>query len=582
MSTKHLRRLLQEKEAQDNEQNDDKSDDEEPKTKGNTNRFQFLEDEDLGEDDEEVQGTFAPSQSKQKQKEKKNKKKKAKNAKNKDEEKEDDDTLLERLAAEARIMTVNASEEGELGETAGVEELFKVDPRQLDPTEELKRVLGKLLRESSSSTRETAHFVHKAGWGRIAKAKTNWPAPKAIGLSMEPDVERQFPIGLKWFRFSHNGNYEKCERLCWVAEDTLNHELVNEVLSSAFYHLNGLLMYANVFRMQDDITQCCDCIERGIFFAEQAFHPLFQVFSWQHRLDYAVYENRAFFLLLHRHMLNCVHKRCFKTALNIGKLLFGLEPQGDPLGVLLVLDSIALRAKQYSWLRQTFAAINEWKKLELLPNWLYSLALAAYLEKQSDADILLEQAIIAHPSVVTEILNELQMQPDSEVENNAYLKGTAFAKEPEGLQLLIKIYVKQTAELWKAPNVIGWLENITRQTIRRETLAKKMEEWKVRRFRSFVGVPLNLRRAAFLVGVDHSATSITDPLPPANGRARYTKSLLPPQHVDGFLSGFLHSIYPDYQPGEHLMDAVRRMIQDFVGGNGTEERDPNAQPPQPQ
>ena len=133
----------------------------------------------------------------------------------------------------------------------------------------------------------------------------------------------------------------------------MDHGIANEILSESFYHLNSLLMLANVMMMSEDVTQAADLIseyfsllkfispknlsfvfiflypnvlsfrffffilqnshssisERGIFYCEQSFHSLFQPFDWTHRISYLHYENRVFYLLLHRHMLNALNKR---------------------------------------------------------------------------------------------------------------------------------------------------------------------------------------------------------------------------------------------------------------------------------
>ncbi|KHJ97450.1 hypothetical protein OESDEN_02566 [Oesophagostomum dentatum] len=79
------------------------------------------------------------------------------------------------------------------------------------------------------------------------------------------------------------------------------------------------------------------------------------------------------------------------------------------------------------------------------------------------------------------------------------------------------------------------------------------------RQRVFVGAPPNVRRLAVLLGLESSPTSVTDPVPPANGRARYTREATNINRPDSFLSGFLHSILPEFDSGEHLTDAIQRM-----------------------
>ena len=77
---------------------------------------------------------------------------------------------------------------------------------------------------------------------------------------------------------------------------------------------------------------------------------------------------------------------------------------------------------------------------------------------------------------MTHLIDVLQIQPDSIVENNQFLSTFAFNKyvfidltvifisrEQEGFKMVAKIYVNQSQELWKQPEVLLWLERISRK-----------------------------------------------------------------------------------------------------------------------
>lgn len=90
-------------------------------------------------------------------------------------------------------------------------------------------------------------------------------------------------------------------------------------------------------------------LERGLFVCENSFHSSFQLLSQDFLLDYAWRENRSFYLLLLRHMQHMIQRRCFFTALQLAKVIFSKDPIHDPLAILLVIDSLALKAKEYQW-----------------------------------------------------------------------------------------------------------------------------------------------------------------------------------------------------------------------------------------
>lgn len=568
MSTKHLRRILQEKEKQNVKEclNEEEPI---PRRSGRLNRFAALKDDadEMIEKSEESDGHKSQGSEEEerpviqfKTKKKRKTNKKRKNRQERKEQELDDEQLLEKFLAENRSSTSHI----EVHEHLGVAQLLKPDPRLFDATAELKKALGKTFKESIGSSYRSHHAFH--GSGRIVKRKNTWPPMRNIGLSMEVDREDG---EVKWFKFVHNSQYEELERLCWLSEDTLNPRLVEEILAGNPYHLNSLMLLANIFRMQEDITQSCDLIERGIFYCEQSLSGKFQLNSFYHRMDYLDYENRAFYLLLHRHMMNCVHKRCFETALNYAKLILKMDPQKDPLALLLLIDTIAIKGKQYTWFKNFYQCCKEWKNLDMLPNFCYSAALAQFLDGKANegfdiADQMLSHAICAFPGVISMLLDKLQVEPDALVASHRHLGTFAVNKETDGLKLVFKIYVHEAAELWKAPETLSWLEHVTRNCAQSEYCTKEMKRWREKNKRLFVGVPPNIRRLAVLLGLEPSSSSVTDPVPPINGRASYTRTA-DANRPDSFVSGFLHSIIPDFNSEEHLMDVLQRLSNQMQG-----------------
>ncbi|KAK5982625.1 hypothetical protein GCK32_008508 [Trichostrongylus colubriformis] len=568
MSNKHLRRLLEEKEQEKAIQCPEEEETVQQRS-GPINRFAALiDDEDADnssqgidiEEDQEKADVSAPHHL-DRRGDKKTKNKKKKKQKKNGMEEMDEEQLLEQLASQNRSLTT----ELELCEPLGVDQVIKPDPRLFDAAAELKRALGKNFKmEAASSSNRSHRTAH--GVGKLVKQKNTWPPIRSIGMSME--LEREDGQE-KWFKFVHNSHYEELERLCWVAEDSLDHRLIEDILTDNPYHLNSLLLLANIFRMQEDITQSCDLIERGIFYCEQAMAGAFHPSSFYHRVDYLDYENRAFYLLLHRHMLNCVHKRCFETALNYAKLILTMDPQRDPLAIMLIVDTISIKAKQYKWLKDLYRCCKEWKNLDKLPNFCYSMALTQFLDSKTDedyelADIMLSDAVCAFPGIVTMLLDKLQIEPDAIVESHRYLGTFALNKESDGLKMIYKVYVNEMADLWKVPETLSWLEHVTRECATNENYQKDMDEWKEKRQRLFVGVPPNIRRLAVLLGMESSSSSVTDPVPPVNGRARYTRAASNTSRPDSFLSGFIHSIWPDYDSEEHLGDVLQRFREQMA------------------
>lgn len=98
------------------------------------------------------------------------------------------------------------------------------------------------------------------------------------------------------------------------------------------------------------------------------------------------------------------------------KLLLSLDPEGDPLAVILSLDFFALRAKEYEWFIEFCNLWDNARNLTQLPNIAFSLALAHFqLGHQIVASELLQNALIMFPGVLMPLLDKCSIQCDETV-----------------------------------------------------------------------------------------------------------------------------------------------------------------------
>lgn len=95
------------------------------------------------------------------------------------------------------------------------------------------------------------------------------------------------------------------------------------------------------------------------------------------RLEYAYVENRTFFMVILKYIYILTNKACHRTALELAKMLLNLEPS-DPLAILMVIDILALRAREHSWLIQAVDYWKESRNAHRLFNIQYSYALAHF------------------------------------------------------------------------------------------------------------------------------------------------------------------------------------------------------------
>lgn len=108
--------------------------------------------------------------------------------------------------------------------------------------------------------------------------------------------------------------------------------------------------------------------------------------------------------------------KLFRTSLEFCKLLLSLDPEGDPLAMILSIDFYALKSREYEWFIKFCNLWEDSRNLIQLPNVAYSLALAHFrLENKTDADTLLQNALIMFPGVLKILLEKCSIQTDTKV-----------------------------------------------------------------------------------------------------------------------------------------------------------------------
>ena len=201
------------------------------------------------------------------------------------------------------------------------------------------------------------------------------------------------------------------------------------------YHIDSLIQLSEVSRIHDDSQMATDLIERAIYAFQNSFHPSFNFSSKsatpnqiRYKFDYNRMENRGFFIVLFKHILAVGSKACYRTGLELCKLLYSLDLDADPLGVILMIDFFAIRSSEYQYLIDLYDEFRGSKHLHLMPNMSMSVALACfYLYKQTNnedhlkkANSLLQEALIQFPSILMDLLEKCSVTPDKKVSSSGF------------------------------------------------------------------------------------------------------------------------------------------------------------------
>ena len=279
----------------------------------------------------------------------------------------------------------------------------------------------------------------------------------------------------------HTSSYKHTQEIFEGAKSTHDLNTIASILARQPYHVEALLIFAEVFRFSGEHQSSADAIGKCLFALECAWHPQFDPLSGNCQLKYSHETNRPLFQALF-HYMNSMHRRgCHRSALEVCKLLLSLDPD-DPMGALCCIDYFALRALEYKWLEEFSERYNSNSSIWLFPNFCFSLATCRfYLEAAPEQDKapamdLMKQALMLHPLVLQKLVAKVPLKDRAFAE----ILGSSFFKSPKAgspsLEHLINIYVERSYIMWRLPELQGLLKEAALQVV--ESLKRDNEEAK--------------------------------------------------------------------------------------------------------
>ncbi|KAI6203471.1 hypothetical protein M3Y94_00560500 [Aphelenchoides besseyi] len=544
MGSNHLRRnyLQLEDEQQEVENVDEKQVSKRPKA----SKFALL----MEENDD------APETAKSSEKSRptKRQKRKTKRTTTKENEELDEDALLE-----AAIQSVKLSSAKKLEEDAAIDQTsstLKVDTRQLDPDAELKQLIGKHMEMQGGRKTVIKQERNLRTVGKSIKMKQGWPPIRNCGFELEKVKESN---GNTWFQVQHSEMYRNQQFIFATLRRNMDYESIIEViLSENPYHLESLLLLTQFYIMQEEANKANDSIERALFAVESASFK-FNLLLPEHRLDYQWRDNRVIFNLLWQRVQVLMSKSCYNTALQYAKILFAKDLDNDPLAISLIFDVLALKSGNFTFLTTFYEEFNEQRNLDMLPNFLYSTAYAyqrQFERSGSDDDLVKSNELI---------LENLSVDSGKSLSKATIFHDNQFERETVGMKLLVKIYLHHTLPFWKQPNQLAWLESTSTEFVRDYDTKLKTEakEWREKRAKVFIGIPLNVKRHALLSGLpidDGEVHDLYDPYPPVNSCASYW----PERKLDEQIRQLTSTVEPE--SSTQTSGTLRQNVVEFIGG----------------
>lgn len=603
MSSRALRRLKGEQRAQAALQELELSDEERVNNNNQrdniTNIFELIGDADGGPSDEETQTDRRLSErtnegaqlkkdkmknEKANKKKKKKKKAQAENGKAVAAAGDDIDALLETLEKSKGLSHQNTD-----SSTSENRPLLYVEHRNLNPETELKRYFGARAVLGDQRAKQRQRQFHRCTWMTVPK--DTWPRFSRPGISMSLIESKG---GLQHFTFEHNRDYQQVQFKFLDAVESMDPNNIVVLLQLNPYHIDSLLQLSDVCHMQEDQETARDLIEKALYCFECAFHPVFSLTSGTCRLDYCRSENRAFYLALFKHMMFLEKRGCPRTALEYCKLILSLDPDNDPLCMLLLIDFLYIRCREYSSLIRLYEEWEVHRNLSQLPNFAFSVALSHYhLSQQEDisfeksqqlqqkSDVLLQNALIMFPGALMPLLDVCMVQPDAAVSSHAFFGPKSQIGQAPALSELVSLCVGRCHSLWKEAGVILWLEKNVRKVLQRvDTHDPYVEDCQDKRKLRYQIAPRNIHRHVLISEIKEATATLPlevttqpgmgfDPLPPLDSIVSYTR---PERQNAGAanestLSLFFRSLLPNFnlqrnEEGQEVARAGRELNQE--------------------
>jgi tetratricopeptide (TPR) repeat protein len=393
--------------------------------------------------------------------------------------------------------------------------IVAVDSRLLSADAELKRLFGARVVENERREGEQDDPYRRMQKQRgqpsrmrkrsyLVQPRDHW-VRNAPGLVMFVDNQQKDTLvgeeNVRYFRYVHEGVYRGVQSDYEAVVNTHNPNLLVEIVNRFPFHVDTLLRLAEFYRQTGELERAGEQIEHALFILESSWHRSFKPFDGDCRLSYSVPENRALYTALFWYSQSLTRRGLHRTALECAKLLLNLDPPGDPLGVLMLVDSLALFSGEYDWIRAMHRDYHP-VPLEYFPSFAMSNAIGLHCKRDGQGGVgskvgaggdgksrkkknpssssaltqlyviaeddenetpltLLIDALLAFPMVLRPLLVAVKEDSDVWAQYPLFDEDLSMADlDDDGVLLrMSKVYAERSKLLWNAPSNVRLLKD---------------------------------------------------------------------------------------------------------------------------
>ncbi|KAI4559173.1 hypothetical protein MJT46_019928, partial [Ovis ammon polii x Ovis aries] len=383
--------------------------------------------------------------------------------------------------------------------------------------------------------RQRQRMYPKCTW--LTTPKSTWPRYTKPGLSMRLLESRK---GRSAFAFEHSEEYQQTQHKFLAAVESMEPNNIVVLLQSSPYHVDSLLQLSDACRFQDDQETARDLVGKAGHDVRCGLLP--------RSFTRNCLGSRSFYLALYKQMSFLEKRGCPRTALEYCKLILSLEPDEDPLCMLLLIDHLALRARSYEYLIRLFEEWEAHRNLSQLPNFAFSVPLAYFLLSQQadlseqevisareEACVRIQQALTMFPGVLMPLLEYCSVRPDATVATHHFFGPDAEISQPPALSQLVSLYLGRSHFLWKEPATMSWLEENVHKVLQAVDAGDPaVEACESRRKVLYQRAPRNIHRHVVLSEIKEAVAALPpdvttqsvlgfDPLPPLDTIYSYVR-----------------------------------------------------------